>query len=130
MRCKFTVALMKAKIGAQFFGACLDHPLQFMPQHNSKHSSLLVRNEFFVRFLAIFLFLISIFLLVHALLHTLFTVPSAAPKGEVKIEPIHCRLPHPTQTGVELVSPDSWAKPFPSSKVVSLDDSFTRHRPR
>ncbi len=75
-----------------------------MPQHESNHSSLLIRNEFFVRFLAIFLLLLSIFLLVHALLHTLFTVPSAAPEGEVKIEPIHRSLTHPTQEAVGLVS--------------------------
>ena len=80
------------------------HPLQFMPQHKSNHPSLLIRNEFFVRFLAIFLLLLSIFLLVHALLHTLFTVPSAAPDGEVKIEPIHRSLTHPTQEAVGLVS--------------------------
>ena len=100
-----------------------------MPQHESNHSSLLIRNEFFVRFLAIFLLLLSIFLLVHALLHTLFSVPSAAPEAKVKIEAIHCSLTHPTQAGVGLVSSNLWVNPSPASKVVSLDDSFKKRGP-
>jgi hypothetical protein len=100
-----------------------------MHQHQSKHASLLIRNEFFVRFLTIFLFLLSFFLLVHALLHTLSTVLSSAPGGDMRIEPIHREFLHPTQAGVGLVSSNLWVNPSPASKVVSLDDSFKKRGP-
>jgi hypothetical protein len=100
-----------------------------MLPNQSNHSSLLIRNEFFVRFLTIFLVLLSLLLLVQALLHTLSTVLSSDSGGEVKIESIQQGLTHPTQAGVGIVSPDSWAKPFPSFNVVGLDDGFTSYRP-
>lgn len=101
-----------------------------MLPHNSNRSSLLIRNEFFIRFLTIFLFLLSFFLLAQALLHTFFAVLSSAPGEEVKTESIHHGLPRPPHACVGRVSPDLWDKPFPSSKVVRLDDGVTRHRHR